>query len=266
MGGPPVASLNYMLPRPRRFQIALSFPGEHRNRVEKIANALADQLGKGNILYDKWYSGEFAQPNLDVYLLKLYHDESRLIVFFLCAEYDEKEWCGLEWRAGRDLLKKKQGGRLMLLPLDDASIEGLYSIDGYLSILNMPDDEVVNQIVGRLNLLDSQAATNSPAFRSFTSKLPPVNSLLIGRASEIGFLDSAWANPEVNIVQIIAPPGTGKTALADKWFRRRINESIIFAWSFYSQGFSEKRQTSSDAFFAGILRFFDIKIPLDASV
>ena len=31
--------------------------------------------------------------------------QSELLVFFLCKEYQEKDWCGLEWRASRDLLK-----------------------------------------------------------------------------------------------------------------------------------------------------------------
>src|SRR5439155_13628965 len=91
--------------KPNRFRVALSFPGEHRPRVERIADALAGRLGRDRILYDRWYAPEFARPNLDDYLTKLYHDESDLIVVFLSKEYNAKEWCGLEWRARRDVLK-----------------------------------------------------------------------------------------------------------------------------------------------------------------
>ena len=52
----------------RRFRVALSFPGEHRPRVEAIANLLANQLTRDRVLYDSWHSAEFARPNLDVYL------------------------------------------------------------------------------------------------------------------------------------------------------------------------------------------------------
>ena len=82
----------------KRFRVALSFPGEHRPRVEAIASALAGTLGREKILYDRWYAPEFARPDLDIYLTELYHDESDLIAVFLCKEYNEKEWCGLEWR------------------------------------------------------------------------------------------------------------------------------------------------------------------------
>jgi len=115
-------------PNQFRFQVALSFPGEYRTRVEEIARSLADELGQANVLYDQWYRAEFARPNLDVHLPGLYHEQSLLVVFFLCSQYVEKDWCGLEWCAGRNLLKRGQDERIMLLRLDDADIPGLYSI------------------------------------------------------------------------------------------------------------------------------------------
>src|SRR4051794_25633831 len=106
----------------KRFRIALSFPGEKRPFVEKVADFLGQALGWGKVLYDNWYEGEFARPNLDIYLQKLYHDQSELIAVFLCAEYEKKEWCGLEARAIRDLIKSRQDDALMLLRFDDADV------------------------------------------------------------------------------------------------------------------------------------------------
>src|ERR1039458_2751048 len=57
----------------RRFRVALSFPGEHRGRVEKIAEALAGRLGREAVLYDRWYGAEFNRPNLDVYQIGRAH-------------------------------------------------------------------------------------------------------------------------------------------------------------------------------------------------
>src|SRR5262245_42318555 len=95
-------------PAPRRFRIALSFPGEHRQFVEQVAEQLAAVVGRESVLYDRFYEAEFARPDLDTYLQRLYHDESELIAVFLCADYERKEWCGLEWRAVRDLIKRRQ--------------------------------------------------------------------------------------------------------------------------------------------------------------
>jgi hypothetical protein len=38
----------------RRFDIALSFPGEHRAFVEQVAGQLAAAFGKERVLYDKY--------------------------------------------------------------------------------------------------------------------------------------------------------------------------------------------------------------------
>jgi hypothetical protein len=82
----------------KRFDVALSFPGEHRTFVEAVAARLSAVLGKEHVLYDKYYEAEFARLNLNVYLPKLYRTQSELIVVILCPEYEQKHWCKLEWR------------------------------------------------------------------------------------------------------------------------------------------------------------------------
>jgi hypothetical protein len=250
----------------KRFRVALSFPGEHRPRVEKIAEALADRLTREKVLYDRWYAAEFNRPRLDTYLSKLYHDDSDLIAVFLCKEYDEKEWTGLEWDAIRDLLKRKQDDRLMFFRLDDADISGFLSIHGYQDIRTMSDQDVAAAILTRCGELGGAGGAACPLHRSFTAKLPVVNPTLIGRDPQLAFLDAAWSTPDTNFIQIIAAGGTGKTALVDKWFRRHLGEAPLFGWSFYSQGTSNDRQSSSDPFFAELLRWLHIDVPPTASV
>jgi len=64
--------------QPRRFAIALSFPGERREFLSQVADELANKVGKSRVLYDKYHEAEFARPNLDVYLPNLYRPESDL--------------------------------------------------------------------------------------------------------------------------------------------------------------------------------------------
>jgi hypothetical protein len=137
----------------RRFLVALSFPGEYRRVVEKVAHLLAQELGKQRVLYDRFHEAEFARPNLDTHLQALYHNESELLVVFLCAEYERKEWTGLEWRAIRDLIKKKQDASIMFIRLDDADISGLFSIDGYISAQGREPAEIATLILSRLQSL-----------------------------------------------------------------------------------------------------------------
>ena len=142
--------------KPRRFAVGLSFPAEARKRVAAIAKHLAGGLGRNRVLYDKYYEAEFARPNLDVYLQNLYHDETLLNVVFLCAAYNQKEWCGLEWRAIRDLIKQRKPD-IMFLRLDDGDVAGVYSIDGYADIRERSDEQAAALILERVELLQPSA-------------------------------------------------------------------------------------------------------------
>ncbi len=55
----------------KRFQIALSFPGEHRDFVEQVAAVLAEKTGRDRVLYDRYYEAEIARPDLDTDLQDL---------------------------------------------------------------------------------------------------------------------------------------------------------------------------------------------------
>ena len=75
-----------------------------------------------------------------------------MVVVFLCKEYAEKEWCGLEWRAVRDIIKCKDDDRIMFIRFDSAEIDGLFSIDGYIDASKFSEEEVARFILERIQL------------------------------------------------------------------------------------------------------------------
>jgi TIR domain len=119
-----------------QFQVALSFPGEQRIYVSSVVDELRPHLPPDAIFYDLDYQAQLAKPNLDVLLQDIYRNRSELIVVFLCEKYAEKQWCGLEWRAIRELIKLKKDDQIMLVRFDDATIEGIFSTDGYIDARN----------------------------------------------------------------------------------------------------------------------------------
>jgi hypothetical protein len=133
----------------RQFAVALSFPGEHRSYVQQIDTALTKELDPSRVFYDDRFKSEIARPNADGYLQGIYHDRSELVVVFLCAEYERKEWCGLEWRAIRDLIKKKQMDEVMFFRFDDTNVPGVYSIDGYIDARKHTPEEAAKFILQR---------------------------------------------------------------------------------------------------------------------
>jgi formylglycine-generating enzyme required for sulfatase activity len=137
--------------QPRRFAVALSFPGEKRNYVRQVANELASQLGESRVLYDHYLTAELARNDLDVYLSTLYREESELLVPFFCAEYEGKLWCQLEWRQMRAILFKAEQHRVMQFRFDDAQITGQLPIDGYVKIGARAPKQVAALILQRLD-------------------------------------------------------------------------------------------------------------------
>lgn len=139
----------------RRVSVALSFPGEHRGFVAQVADALAAVITKARVFYDHYYEAELSRPNLDTYLQRIYHDDSDLVVVVLCKEYDEKEWCGLEFRAIRDLIKKRRDDEIMFVRVADGDVKGVFGIDGYVDAKNRSATDVAQVIRDRLALLQS---------------------------------------------------------------------------------------------------------------
>ncbi|MFV1964322.1 MAG: toll/interleukin-1 receptor domain-containing protein [Pirellulaceae bacterium] len=152
----------------KRFRIALSFPGEYREFVAKVAEHLSAAVDRARVLYDKYYEADFARPDLDTYLQRLYHDESELIAVFLCADYERKEWCGLEWRAILDLIKRRQTDSVMLLRFDNTEIPGLFSTDGYVWIGDRSPDDIAQLILQRIGFCDSSPDEHRPPPKTLT--------------------------------------------------------------------------------------------------
>jgi hypothetical protein len=125
----------------KRFRVALSFPGEYRGRVEKIARGWRRGWGRERVLYDKWYAHELARPGLSVYLPDLYRKESELLVFFFCKQCGRRSGPASNGAQLSIFSKKKQYEWLMFLLVDDidiADIPGLYPTDGYPDTMIRP--------------------------------------------------------------------------------------------------------------------------------
>jgi hypothetical protein len=92
----------------KRFAVALSYAGENRDYVKKVLAELRRTLDRDGIFYDRYYESEIVGPNMDVRLQRIYHDDAELIAVFISADYESKQWTGLEWRAMRDIIKRRR--------------------------------------------------------------------------------------------------------------------------------------------------------------
>ncbi|MDV6345997.1 TIR domain-containing protein [Nitrosomonas sp. Is35] len=102
----------------------------------------------------------------------------------------------------------------------------------------------------KLHLPPSNIQTASTPI--YSDRLPNVIGEFFGREAELKLLDEAWAGNGTNIIQFIAPGGTGKTKLLRHWLDHTDNIEALIAWSFYSQGSSEDKQVSASPFFSHV--------------
>ena len=138
--------------RRHRFDVALSFPGEHRSYVKSVAGEIERLLEPNACFYDKYYAAQLARPNADLLLQEIYGARSGLVVVFVCGEYDEKEWCGIEWQKIRERRASGDEGGIMYVRIGEGDVSGMTRLDGYVDARTHAPEEIARMIVERVEI------------------------------------------------------------------------------------------------------------------
>lgn len=153
----------------KQYKVALTFAGEQRAYVQQVAERLAVQLGREQVFYDNNEKAKLAIPNLDLYLTHVYR-YAGLIVPFLSKEYGEKAWCQHEWRTVRTVVFEGRAANVMYCRFDEAEIDGLPPIDGYIDLREHSPEEIADFILERLGEATAQESAAINALRAPTAK------------------------------------------------------------------------------------------------
>jgi hypothetical protein len=140
------------------FDVALSFPGEARPLVEQIIQELERRLGPNSYFYDRNYVSQLAQPSLDTLLQGIY-TRAKLDVVFLSTDFQKKDWCGVEFRAIRDIILARENSRIMFIRTDEGSVDGVFKTDGYVDAREFSPSQIADFICERLDLLLQDSAS-----------------------------------------------------------------------------------------------------------
>lgn len=141
-----------------KYDIALSFAGEDRLYVDKIANCL---LAKGiKVFYDSFEEVDLWGQDLYVYLDDLYRKEARYCIMFLSTHYSKKLWTNHERRSAQARAFEQNEEYILPIKLDDTEIPGIRRTTGYLDGRVKSKDEICTLIIKKLKAAEI-------AFRSF---------------------------------------------------------------------------------------------------
>lgn len=137
-----------------KFKVAFSFPGELRDKVNRIASKVKEALPKGSVFYDDDFIAQLARPNLDSLLQNVYLKNSDLVVVFLSGDYEKKMWCGIEWRAIRTIINNKSDHTVMIMRADNTDIPGVFPQDGFVDINRFTPEQIASFVLERVRLND----------------------------------------------------------------------------------------------------------------
>jgi hypothetical protein len=135
------------------FDVALSFPGEARSLVEPIAIELERNIGPNSYFYDNNYVSQLARPSLDTLLQDIYRNRSKLVVVFLSGDYQRKEWCGIEFRAIKEIIMERDYKMIMFVKMDEGTVDGVFKTDGYIDGRKFSPEDIARFIQERIELL-----------------------------------------------------------------------------------------------------------------
>lgn len=133
------------------FDVALSFPGEDRSLVATIAGLLERRLGPDKVFYDQNYAGQLARPSIDLLMQDIFKSRAKLVVVFIGGHYQLKEWCAVEFRAIRTIIKRRENSRVMYVKTGDNDVDGVLPHDGYLDARQYSPSEIARFIVERID-------------------------------------------------------------------------------------------------------------------
>ena len=131
------------------YDIALSFAGEDREKVEPIALLLKDQGLK--IFYDNFETSNLWGKDLYQYLQTIYRDKAQYCIIFCSQKYTEKVWTAHELRQAQERAFMQNSEYILPIRLDNSEVPGINTTTGYIDYNKYTIDELVHLIIEKCN-------------------------------------------------------------------------------------------------------------------
>jgi len=131
------------------YDVTLSFSGEDRNYVEKIAINLRKRGIK--VFYDKFETANLWGKDLYQYLSHVYRDKARFCVVFISQSYKDKAWTKLELRNAQNRAFNENEEYILPVFLEDIELDGLNDTIGYIKSCEYSYNEICDFIIKKIN-------------------------------------------------------------------------------------------------------------------
>ena len=129
------------------YDVVLSFAGEDRNYVERVAEKLKKRGIK--VFYDYYETSLLWGKDLAQYLNNIYKNKAEYCIMFISKKYKEKRWCIHELRSALSREFKNRKEYILPIILDETNldeIDGLNITTGYLKASEHTLNEIVDYV------------------------------------------------------------------------------------------------------------------------
>ena len=131
-----------------QFEIALSFAGEDREYVDRVANLLRES--GVTVFYDIFEEASLWGKNLYDYLSEIYQDKALFTIMFISEHYARKMWTNHERQAMQARAFRDHQEYILPARFDETPIPGVLSTIGYISLQSKSPEAFVETIKRKL--------------------------------------------------------------------------------------------------------------------
>lgn len=129
-----------MIDKTYDYDIALSFAGENRAYVEKVAKLLTD---KGvQIFYDMYEQSSLWGKDLFIHLDDVYQNKAMFCIMFISEFYKSKLWTNHEMRSVFARAFVSNSEYILPARFDDTEIPGIKTTTGYIDLRSLPPEDL----------------------------------------------------------------------------------------------------------------------------
>lgn len=145
--GPGMMSILHDLPQ-YDYDVALSFAGEDRKYVERVAEILKEYGIR--VFYDRFEEIDSWGKDLYVHLDEVYRLKARYCVMFISEHYATKLWTNHERKSAQARAFQEREAYILPARFDDTEIPGIRPTVGYVDLRNTSPSQLAEKIIAKL--------------------------------------------------------------------------------------------------------------------
>jgi hypothetical protein len=131
-----------------KYDIALSFSGDDREYVEKVAQTLKDN--GVTVFYDMFEEIDLWGKDLGIHFDFVYRKSAKYCIPFISSSYKDKIWTNHEIKTAISRAINSNEEYILPARFDDTEIDGIRPTIGYLDLRKLTPDQLAEKIIIKL--------------------------------------------------------------------------------------------------------------------